>query len=122
METAEFEGKSYTVFGLDTVYGHEDVICVPLSYMGGELAIVLMSLRQGVPCEEYAVLTVNLDCYTGARTQSGTRAYVDVNNNDHWGCRQFIEKHGLGTPTGQIARSGYCTYPLYEFDTAKFFA
>ena len=122
MKTTEFEGKNYKVFGIDTPYGHEDVICVPRKYQGGELAIEMISLADGIPVESFAVLTVNLDCYTGAKTQSDTRAYVDTNNNDHWGCRDFIMKYGLGKPTGQLTLSGFCIYPLYEFNLNKFYA
>lgn len=121
MKTARFEERNYNVFGIDHTPDHEDVICVPRSYSGGGLAIEMISVERGIPTETFAILTVNLDCYTGMKTQSGTRAYVDINNNGRWNCTEFIRKYGLGRPTGRLAQSGFCTYPLYEFNTDKFY-
>ena len=45
------------------------------------------------------------------------KAYVDTNNCP-W-AEDFIEKNGLGKFLGIYGNSGYCTYPLYEFDLGK---
>ena len=42
------------------------------------------------------------------------KAYVDTNNCP-W-APAFISEYKLGKPTGKRKRSGYCTYPQYEFD------
>ena len=122
MRTINYENKTYKVFSLDTPYGHEEVICVPREYCDGRtLAIEMISVK-GTYHESYAVLTVNLDCYSGRRTQSGTRAYVDTNNNEHWGCLDFIKNNNLGKPLGIQTQSGFCVYPLYEFNVNEFYA
>lgn len=41
-------------------------------------------------------------------------SYVDTNNFP--GVMEFIEKYKLGKPTGLLGFSGYCCYPLVEFD------
>ena len=44
-------------------------------------------------------------------------SYLDMNNCP-WS-RELVERLGIGTFTGQVSMSGFCTYPLYEFDMAK---
>ena len=44
-------------------------------------------------------------------------SYVDTNNCP-W-APEWIEENGLGRNTGKRARSGYCTYPLYQFDMKR---
>ena len=44
-------------------------------------------------------------------------AYIDTNNCP-WAL-DFIEKEGLGKRTGKIGKSGYCLYPVVEFDMNK---
>ena len=58
-------------------------------------------------------LTVNID-FDGA---TETRAFVDTNNSPE--AIDFIEKYKIGEFTGIKGFSGYCTYPLYEFDLGK---
>lgn len=40
--------------------------------------------------------------------------YVDTNNFP--GAEELIERLGIGKWTGGLFSSGFCTYPLYEFD------
>lgn len=57
----------------------------------------------------FARLTVNL--------RDGlpeNQAYVDTNNCP-W-AEEFIAENGIGKPLGVYERSGWCEYPLYEFD------
>ena len=75
----------------------------------GNLAIILDSPTEG----PFATLTVNLD---GPKL-SKNYAFVDTNNCP-W-AEAFIKEHGLGKPTGTVGYSGYCQYPLYEFDLSK---
>lgn len=76
-------------------------------YYNGNLAISLDC------CEgPYATITVNL---TGALSPS--HAYVDTNNCP-W-AEKFIERYGLGRFTGLTRQSGYCSYPLYEFNIKR---
>lgn len=45
------------------------------------------------------------------------QSYVDTNNCP-W-APEWITENNLGKDTGKQRRSGYCTYPLYEFDMEK---
>ena len=57
-----------------------------------------------------ATITVCL----GDNTIGKDEQYVDTNNCP-W-AEEFIAEYNLGKPTGKMMRSGYCEYPLYEFD------
>ena len=50
-------------------------------------------------------------------TSSENAAYVDTNNCP-W-AEKFIKELGIGKATGNYTRSGFCTYPEYEFDMDK---
>lgn len=74
----------------------------------GNLAIILDSPTEG----PFATLSVNL-----YDRLPKNQAYVDTNNCP-WAI-DFIREYELGKFTGITGRSGYCTYPLYEFDLSK---
>lgn len=61
--------------------------------------------------EPYGDLTVNLcevpDYY----------GFLDTNNLS--GAEDFVVSNKLGTFTGQVFQSGFCTYPLYKFDVDR---
>ena len=59
----------------------------------------------------FANLTVNI-----SRTSCYPKhfGYVDTNNFPEG--TALIERLGIGKWTGKIFSSGFCTYPLYEFD------
>lgn len=76
----------------------------------GNLAIVLRC-ENGEP---FSTLTVNLSDYPKLKPNM---AFVDTNNN--LTAEEFIKEYELGKPTGTIGFSGYCVYPLYEFDLDK---
>ena len=94
----------------DDVYGKK----VPLElqvrsyYSGGNLALLLVDWSDDYP-EPWGDLSVNLgyamekDC-----------AFVDVNDMGEE-ILPWIEKNGLGTPTGRTQQSGFVTYPEYRF-------
>lgn len=95
-------------------FGEEEVVIERSLYRyGNRLMLNLIGIYDGVR-EPYATLTVNLDTEEDI---SIDEAFVDVNNIPD-ACR-FIEYYELGVPTGRIARSGYCEYPLYRFDLDK---
>lgn len=80
------------------------------SYLFGEgLYLELHDIAEGMP-EPYADITVNLEGYP----TKGSCAFVDTNNFAN--AEQLIKQYKLGTPTGRLGRSGYCTYPEYKFD------
>ena len=68
-------------------------------------------------CEDgpYAGLTVNLD---STKTWPENYGFVDVNNFPD--AEYLIKKLKIGKPVdGGFGISGFCAYPLYEFDLAK---
>lgn len=60
----------------------------------------------------FATLTVNLQAKLPPNL-----AFVDTNNVKE--AEDFIKEYGLGTPTGMYGKSGFCSYPLYEFNLDK---
>ena len=63
--------------------------------------------------ERIAHITV---CLNDNRLKSN-QSYVDTNNCP-W-APEWIEENKLGIKTNWTARSGFCTYPLYEFDMKR---
>lgn len=105
--------KHYT---LKTEYDTcSDIVIETDKYRFGEsLAIELISESEG----PYAMLTVCLQDDLGLPYfLNEDEAFVDTNNCP-W-APAFIEKYGLGKPTGRTACSGFCEYPLYKFDLKK---
>lgn len=105
-------------FTYKTPYGDTKVILQKRRYNNGTLAIQMLSYEEHEGWGPYAVITKNIDPYTGDNLQSDTRAFLDTNNCK--GIEAFVVENDLATPLGISARSGYCTYPLYEFNLEKF--
>lgn len=78
------------------------------SYLGGNLAIQMVSWEEGTP-ELWSFLTVDLD---GVREKDC--AFIDVNDNGE-AILAWIIRYGLAVPTGVRKKSGYCSYPEYRF-------
>jgi len=78
-------------------------------FYGNNLAIEMIDLTDDDP-EPWNTLTVNLD---GSRDINC--AFIDTNNNGNE-ILAWIIQHGLATPTGHTARSGYIEYPEYRFN------
>ena len=79
------------------------------------LAVQLVEAKS--PWCVFATITVNLqgNPYGMETRQDEPRfAYVDTNNCP-W-VLEFLEDNHIAKPTGIYAPSGYCVYPLYEFD------
>ena len=64
--------------------------------------------------EEFAVLSVNLDESSRLKPNE---AYIDENNLPNIGA--WLVANGIAKPKGVSARSGWCSYPLYEFAKAE---
>lgn len=75
------------------------------------LFVGMTTMEDGVP-EPYCDVTVNL-----LETLPPYCAFVDTNNMPE--LEDFLVKNGLAEYTGLEQRSGYCTYPLYRFDTER---
>lgn len=78
------------------------------AYLDGNLAIEMIVWEDGGP-EPWNTLTVNLP---GQRQKDC--AFIDTNNNGE-DVLSWIILHGLAVPTGNMARSGFFTYPEYRF-------
>ncbi len=98
--------KSYKV---STDFGDYTVQVRKAQYWDNKnLAIELFDPEEG----PFARLTVNL-----GKKLPDNQAYVDVNNCP-W-AERFIEENGLGEHQDKFGISGYCVYPLYEFNMDK---
>lgn len=96
-------------FTVDTEYSHqEDCIFAIGQYQGnGHIAVAIYSLSEG----PFANVTVNLDTTDNYPENFG---YVDTNNFPE--AEAIIKNLGIGKKTNIVGRSGFCFYPLYEFD------
>lgn len=72
----------------------------------GNLAVMAISDDDG---DTFATLTVNLQV-----SLPGNCALIDTNNNP-W-AEEFLKKNKIAKPTGRCVSSGFCTFPVYEFD------
>ena len=72
------------------------------------MALLLVDWSQGDP-QPWGDLSVNL-----GKSIAKDCAFIDVNNfgND---ILSWIEKNGLGSPTGRNEQSGFVVYPEYHF-------
>ena len=89
----------------------EVVLYNSIDYMGKpqfNLGIRLYCNESG-SVEPYANLTVNFHEFIGAKNC----AYIDTNNCPF---ADEILKTGIAKDTGLTKRSGYCEYPLWQFD------
>ena len=84
-------------------------------FMGKELpglAIVLDEVgKNGKVKEEYAVFTISFGEFIGMKNC----AYIDTNNCSF--AEQLLD-YGIAKPTGFTKASGFCSYPLWQFDEA----
>ena len=74
----------------------------------GNLALVVM-YKSGDLAGEDDVITVNFE-----EKLPDDQAYLDTNNCP-WAL-SFIRENRLGKFAGYVGLSGYCEYPLYEFN------
>lgn len=81
----------------------------------GTLAVVVMEVFDNGTEEMFDVITTNL-AWSDAADE--THAYIDTNNCS-W-AEKMLKKMKFAKPTGFMGHSGYCTYPLYEFNLKKF--
>lgn len=95
------ETIKYTHYGIDYELG----IYKGTYLYGGTLAMELYDITDGEP---FSDITVNLPGYAHDNVQ-----YVDT--NDFPQIEQIIEEYRLGKKVGETS-TGWCTYPLYEFD------
>ena len=73
------------------------------------LAIQMMCWDDGYP-EPWSMLTVNL-----SRKCKPNCAFIDINNNSD-AIMNWLESNNLGFDTGVFEISGFCIYPMFEFN------
>lgn len=109
-------------YEINNGYGTPEKVTIRRStYMNnGSLAVVLIC-DDGMP---YTTLTVNLDGVDILLKARPNYAFVDTNNNAF--AEAFLKNNELAKPVIDArtdepvcAKSGFCTYPLYEFDLDK---
>jgi len=95
---------------------HHNLYLVADNYQAdGSLAIIVMEEKENGEDEQFDVITVCLPW--GCADES--HAYIDTNNCS-W-AEKMLRQHRIAKDTDIWERSGYCTYPLYEFNLAKFY-
>lgn len=78
------------------------------SYRNNNNVYIGMITREDGFTEPFGDISVNID------KLPPFHAALDTNNLPH--VAEFVEIQGLGKPTGIRLTSGFCTYPVYEFD------
>ena len=86
-------------------FGEFDVRPVICEYVMGGTAVQLVE-EDGCP---FATLTVNLGFHLPEEL-----AFIDTNNLPD--AEKFIAENDLGTATGVVVESGFCSYPQYHLD------
>lgn len=76
--------------------------------LGSPIAILLQSYHNG-GLEYYSDVTVNLDSERSAGCQ-----FIDTNNNGDQ-ILDWLEENKFGERTGRTGKSGFCTYPEFNF-------
>lgn len=86
-------------------------------YMDPESLAILLQCAKS-PWEDFAVITVNLVSapYGDVKYQDESHAFIDTNNCP-W-AEEFLQENGIAKPDPRniYGMSGFCTYPLYEFN------
>jgi len=73
------------------------------------LAVILDDVTDPSEPEQYAVLTVSFGEFIGMKNC----AYIDTNNCDF---ADQLQSQGLASDTGFYKASGFCKYPLWQFE------
>ena len=110
METKQVKinGKEITLLRYNNVWVFP-VISTYQDGLGSPVAFMLYSYEKR-ELDYYCSVTVNLpDCSRYAGCQ-----FIDTNNNGD-GILDWLEQHSFGMRTDQEGKSGFCTYPLFNF-------
>ena len=93
------------------------VTVIVTKYTNPETLAILLKCAES-PWENFAVITVNLvsSPYGDVKYQDESHAFIDTNNCP-W-AEEFLQENGIAKPDPRniYGMSGFCTYPLYEFN------
>lgn len=107
-KTVTIEGREYKLLR----YKKEWVFPVITTYehgLGSPVALILLYL-EGNSLEIYTDVTVNLpEC-----TRSAGCQFIDTNANEE-DILDWLEENQFGERTGKSGKSGFCTYPEFNF-------
>ena len=106
-EITDFYGRTLPVVPRLGLYAVKDFIGTELL----ALAVVLDDVTDPTMPEQYCVLTVSFGEFIGMKNC----AYIDTNNCEF---AEQLREQGMATDTGFYKCSGFCQYPLWEFDEA----
>lgn len=111
----ENHGKEIKITGFDgnTVALIPELVLYSVSdFMGEKQKNIGLNLyiRSENGLEPYAALTKNFNEFIGMKNCS----YIDTNNCSF---AEQLLKQGIAKDTGLTKHSGYCIYPLWQFDT-----
>jgi hypothetical protein len=82
----------------------------------GTLAVIVMEVMPDGTEQQFDVITVNI--MESDYLDGDNLAYIDTNNCS-W-AEKLLKQHKFAKDTGYWGCSGFCTYPLYEFNLDKF--
>lgn len=108
--------KKTEAFPITISYGFGDatqhqLTLVATTYRNNNSLAVIAYDENG---DEFDTITVNLPLSEATENT----AYIDTNNCP-WATK-FLKANRIAKPTGEMGYSGFCSYPLYEFDMKKF--
>lgn len=89
-------------------------VTVKTSHYTNNNTLAVILIEASAPWSPFATITVNLSGFFEG-LQDDTHAYIDTNNCP-W-AEEFLQDNGIAKPyKGWTGQSGFCTYPMYEFD------
>lgn len=101
--------------GLPETYTHNLYLTIDSYQNNDALAVIVMEVNEDGSEEYFDCITVNL---WDSGMLGENRAYIDTNNCS-W-AEKMLKQHKFAKDTGYFGHSGFCTYPIYEFDLKKF--
>lgn len=107
-KTVTIEGRAYKLLR----YKEEWVFPVITTYehgVGSPIAFILLYLEDD-SLELYSYITVNIP----ELNRSAGCQFIDTNNNSE-DILDWLEIHQFGKRTGKSVKSGFCTYPEFNF-------
>lgn len=113
MRTITIEGKEYKVFEISMFDEKYEITLTSERYNTDDsLAVIAWTVEDDEIADMWADVTV----WIHPLSNESPVAYVDTNNGSSWSIIDFLEGNKIAKSTGMTASSGFCTYPLYEFD------